>query len=204
MKSIYAARALLIAQIFTTLALPPCDVQASQLPSVFNGKNFAGWKVPEGNIWWKAESGILSVKSGPNRKGSTLWTEKQYTNFVMEFEFRFGQGTVDSGIFLRNNREQIQLGMSGSMKRDMTGSPYIMGKGYPAEAAGVKELLKQDQWNRMTIVVIGKNYSVWLNGVHVLSYDSETAVERGPVGIQLHPNNDMSIDYRKITLAELN
>ncbi len=204
MKSIYAACAMLVVQVLTTLVLPAGDVQASELPSGFNGKDFHGWKVPGGNIWWKADGGILSAKSGPNRKGTTLWTEKQYKNFVMEFEFRFGQGTVDSGIFLRNGREQIQLGMSGSMKRDMTGSPYIVGKGYPAEAVGVKKLLKQDQWNRMAIVAIGKNYSVWLNGVHVLSYDSQTAVEQGPVGIQLHPNNEMAIDYRKITLAELN
>ncbi len=204
MNSIYPACASLLLQLFTTLVLPSGNTQANELPSVFNGKDFAGWKVPVENNWWKAENGILSVRSGPSRKGSTLWTEKRYTNFVMEFEFRFGQGTVDSGIFVRNSHEQIQIGISGSLKRDMTASPYIVGKGYPVEAAGVKELLKQGHWNSMTIVAIGKNYSVWLNGVHVLSYDSVTAVEQGPVGIQLHANKDMSIDYRKITLAELN
>ena len=81
---------------------------------------------------------------------------------------------------------------------------YISGKGYPVEAKGVKDILKLDDWNHMTIVAIGKNYTVWLNGKHVMSYDSESAIEKGPIGIQLHGNRDMSCFYRKMTLAELN
>ena len=173
------------------------------LPSVFNGENFEGWKVPENNIWWEAGDGVLKVKNGPEKKGSILWTEQEYTNFVMEFEFKFGEGTVDSGVFIRDDREQIQIGISGSLKRDMTGSPYIAGKGYPVEAEGVKELLKLDDWNEMTIVAKGNNYSVWLNGTPVMKYTSDTAVEKGPVGIQLHGGKVMAIAYRNIGIAEL-
>lgn len=173
------------------------------LPLAFNGKDFTGWVVPENNIWWKAEDGILKVQSGPEQKGSTLWTEKEYGNFVMEFEFKMGEGTVDTGIYVHNEKEQIQIGISGSLKRDMTGSPYIAGKGYPVEAKGVKELLKLDDWNRMTIVVKGKDYTVWLNDAFVMTYNSETAVEKGRIGIQLHGGKDMAVDFRNIRIAEL-
>ena len=177
---------------------------ADALPSIFNGSDLTGWKVePEGkNVWFKANNGVLDVKSGPNKKGSTLWTEKEFTNFVMQFEFKFGEGTVDTGVYVRNSKEQIQIGESGSLKRDMTGSPYISGKGYPVEAE-VKDVIKMDDWNHMTIVAIGKNYTVFLNGKHVMTYDSESAIEKGPVGIQLHGNRDMSAFYRNITLSEL-
>ena len=178
-------------------------LRANELPSAFNGKDLAGWKVPENNIWWKAESGVLKVRSGPQKKGSNLWTVKQYRNFIMELQFKFVSGTIDSGVFVRNGSEQIQIGISGSLKRDLTASPYISGKGYPVEAKGVKKLLKLDEWNSMTIVAKGGNYSVWLNGKSVMTYDSETAVEQGPVGIQLHGGRDMAIDYRDIRLAEL-
>jgi hypothetical protein len=114
-----------------------------------------------------------------------------------------GEGTVDSGIFLRNDHDQIQIGISGSLQRDLTASPYIPGKGYPVEAEGVGELLRPEDWNDMTIVAIGHNYSVWLNGKHVMSYDSESAIEKGPIGIQLHPGRAMSIEYRNIRVAEL-
>jgi hypothetical protein len=185
--------------VFCTVPLS----QAENLPQIFNGRDLSGWVAPENNTWWKAEHGVLKVQSGPNKKGSTLWTQKEYSNFIMEFEFKFGEGTIDTGIFVRNGKEQIQIGISGSLKRDMTGSPYIAGKGYPVEAEGVKELLKLDNWNAMTIVAKGKNYSVWLNGKPVMTYHSESAVKKGPVGIQLHGSRVMSVDYRKITLAEL-
>ncbi|MGI9456356.1 MAG: 3-keto-disaccharide hydrolase, partial [Aeoliella sp.] len=67
----------------------------------------------------------------------------------------------------------------------------------------VKELLKEGDWNSMTIVAKGASYTVWLNGKMVMTYDSETAVKEGPVGIQLHAGREMAIDYRDIRLAEL-
>ena len=176
---------------------------AGDLPSAFTGHNFDGWELPERNIWWTAKNGILKLDSGPNRKGSTLWTVKEYGNFIMEFEFKMGQGTVDTGIYIRTSKEQIQIGISGSLKRDMTASPYIAGKGYPVEAKNIKQILKPKDWNHMTIVAIGKNYSVWINGQHVMSYDSESAVKRGPVGVQLHGGKDMSAEYKNIAIAEL-
>ena len=121
----------------------------------------------------------------------------------MSFEFKFGEGVVDTGIFLRSDREQIQLGISGSKKRDMTGSPYISGKGYPVEASGVSEALRPEAWNRMVITAIGQEYSVWLNGSPVLHYRSPSAVTQGPVGIQLHPGNEMTTWFRDIRIAEL-
>lgn len=179
------------------------DSPAQKMKKVFNGKTLDGWAVPENNIWWSAGKGILSVKNGPDKKGSVLWTEKQYKDFVVQTDFRFGGGTVDSGIFLRNDKQQIQIGISGSLKRDMTGSPYIPGKGYPVEAEGVKELLKTDGWNTMKVEAKANVYTVWLNGQKVMTYTSENAIEQGPIGLQLHPKNEMSIDFRNIKVAEI-
>lgn len=179
------------------------EAQAQKMKKVFNGKTLNGWVVPENNIWWSAGNGILSVKNGPERKGSILWTEKTYKDFVVQTDFRFGGGTVDSGIFLRNDKQQIQIGISGSLKRDMTCSPYIPGKGYPVEAEGVKSLLKTDGWNTMKVQAKGNEYTVWLNGEKVMTYTSENAIEEGPIGLQLHPKNEMSIDFRNIRVAEI-
>ena len=175
------------------------------LKPIFNGKDLAGWKVPEGNDaagWYKAVDGVLEIRSGKKQQGSVLWTEKSYKDFVVSFDFRFGEGVIDSGVHVRN-KDQIQIGISGSLKRDMTGSPYIPGKGYPVEAEGVKELLKADAWNSMKIQAVGKKYTVWLNGKQVMTYESDSAIEEGPIGIQLHAKRDMAIDYRNIRLGEL-
>ena len=170
MKALHQAIIALLSSLFILFA----SSQAfAQLPAAFNGHDFSGWVLPENNIWWKAGQGVLSVKNGPDQTGSILWTEKEYGDFVVQLEFRMGEGTVDSGVFIRNDKEQIQIGISGSLKRDMTASPYIPGKGYPVEAEGVAALLKLTDWNKMTIVAVGQNYSAWLNGKKVMSYDSE-------------------------------
>ena len=176
-----------------------------ELKPIFNGKDLAGWRAPKGNEeagWYKAVDGVLKVQSGPKKKGSILWTENKYRNFVMEYDFRFGEGVVDSGVHVRN-QDQIQIGISGSLKRDMTCSPYIPGKGYPVEARNIKKLLKAKDWNTMRIQAIGKEYTVWLQGEKVMTYKSASAIEEGPLGIQLHGSRDMSIDYRNLKLAEL-
>ena len=191
--------------LFSALTVFCCygDENASgETNSIFNGKDLSGWKVPKNNIWWLVKDGELQVRSGPKKKGGILWTENEYKDFVFECEFRFGEGTIDSGIHLRN-KDQIQIGISGSLKRDMTASPYIPGKGYPVEAEGVADLLKAKDWNHLKIVVKGKNYTTHLNGKKVMTYDSDSAIEKGPVGIQLHGARNMSIDFRNIKLGEL-
>ena len=195
--SLLAIVSILVSSSFTSLEKEP------KLKKIFNGKNLDGWKAPEGNIWWSADNGILTAKSGPDKKGSILWTENDYKDFIIQADFKFGEGTIDSGIFIRCEEQQIQIGESGSLKRDMTCSPYIPGKGYPVEAEGIKDLLKMDDWNTIKVKAVGSVYTMWLNGKQVLTYDSDTAIERGPVGIQLHPGREMHIDFKNILFAEL-
>ena len=179
------------------------NAQKSKMKKIFNGKNLEGWVVPAPASCWTVSKGVLLVKSEPTKKGAILWTEKSYQNFVLQAEFLMGEGTVDSGFFLRSENDQIQIGISGSLKRDMTGSPYIPKLRYPVEATGVKELLKPKEWNSLQIKVIGNTYTAYLNGKQVMTYTSEGMIASGPIGIQLHPGNEMSISYRKIMLAEL-
>ena len=193
----------------TFLALIASATQAAKenpqkLKSIL-GDDLSGWKVPAGNDkanWYTIKDGVLVIQSGPKKKGSVLWTEKKFKDFIVELDFRFGEGTVDSGVHVRN-RDQIQIGISGSLKRDMTCSPYIPGKGYPVEAKNIKKLLKAKDWNTMRIRAVGKKYTVWLQGEEVMNYESSSAIEEGPIGIQLHGNRNMGIDYRNIKVAEL-
>jgi len=183
-------------------ALSSALVAQEKFEPVFNGKDLSGWKAPEKNVWYLVQDGILQLRSSKDKKGSVLWTEKEYENFVMELEFKFISGTIDSGVHVKSD-DQIQIGISGSLKRDMTASPYIPGKGYPVEAEGVKELLKMDDWNQMRIEVRGTEYAVSLNGKKVMTYKSESGKAKGPIGLQLHGDRDMAIDYRNLKVEEL-
>ena len=194
---------LLCCAVFLTSAT--ALVAGPKLKPIFNGKDLSGWEVPDGNDeagWYKAVEGVLKIQSGSKKKGSILWSKKKYRNFVVEIEFRLGEGRVDSGMHVRT-KDQIQIGISGSLNRDMTCSPYIPGKGYPVEAKNIKKLLRPKDWNTMRIQAIGKEYTVWLQGEKVMTYKSDSAIDEGPIGIQLHGGRNMAIDYRKLKLAEL-
>jgi hypothetical protein len=178
-------------------------VSGQKLKKIFNGKNLNGWVVPlPNNDNWTVKDKMLLVKSSDDRKGSILWTEKTYKDFIVEVEYKDVSGIVDSGVFLRGENDQIQIGISGSLKRDLTASPYIPGLRYPSEAK-TDGILKVGDWNTLKIKLVDKTYTVWLNGQEVMTYVSEKIPASGPVGIQLHPGNNMSIQYRKILLAEI-
>ncbi len=179
----------------------PLIAQQPKLVKIFNGKDLTGWKAPENNSWWKAKHGRLSAKSSPGKTGSILWTVQQYQDFIFQTDFKMGDGVVDSGVFLRSENDQIQIGISGSLKCDMTASPYIPDLKYAVEAKGVKEILKPKGWNTLKIKAVGKSYTVWLNGVEVMKYTSEKMPASGPIGLQLHPGNEMSIFFKNIKVA---
>lgn len=182
---------------------PKAQPEETGMTEIFNGENLEGWQVPENNIWWSVEDGLLKAVSDTSQTGSILWTAKEYGDFIVQADFKMGEGTVDSGIFVRSEDQQIQIGESGSLKRDMTASPYIPGKGYPVEAEGVQDLLDMDGWNTLKVRVQGPNLTTWLNGEEVMNYTVEEAPERGPIGLQLHPNRDMNIDFRNIMVEEI-
>lgn len=180
-------------------ALLLSGIAGAEPEKIFNGTGLEGWNV-KGAAYWTAADGVLKGESDAKQQASVVWTDKSYKDFTVELEFRFS-GDIDSGIFLRHENEQIQIGTSRSLKRDLTGSPYIgsLGK-YPQEAKGVKEALKADDWNKMKIVAKGNTYTVSLNGTQVIEYVSATAKESGPIGLQIHAGVKMKIEFRNLTV----
>lgn len=172
--------------------------------AIFNGKDLTGWRVDSKSkaTHWTAKDGVLFCQSDPKKAGSVLWTEKDYSNFTLTLEFKYGEGTIDSGVMVRNDKDQIQIGISGSLKRDLTASPYIPGKGYPVEGKEAIAAVKQKDWNKLKIEVDGKTYKTWLNGVEGTTYTSDSATLKGPLGLQLHASRDMSISFRNIVIEE--
>jgi len=199
----------IIHSFLLTLALVAAangQTEQPEMKTIFDGSDLSHWAVPKDNIWWTTDEGTLWAKSDVDKIGSILWTKKKYRDFVVQMDFKFGAGTVDSGIYMRGDdhrNAQIQIGESGSLKRDMTASPYVPKQGYPVEAEGIKDLLKRDDWNTMRAIALGNTYKVWLNGKEVMNYTLEDANLKGPIGIQLHPGNEMTIQFKNISVAKL-
>jgi hypothetical protein len=55
----------------------------------------------------------------------------------------------------------------------------------------------------MRVKCEGKNFTVWLNGIEVLQYLSDTIPIEGQIGLQLHPKNEMAIQFRNILIQDI-
>ncbi len=182
----------------------PTDVP---LEPLFNGKDLTGWKVPAENPWWKAVDGVLVGNSDEKKKGNVLYTEKSYKDVVVETEVRFPDD-IDSGIFFRKPELQVQIGVSRSLKKDMTCSIYAKrkidkGAHYIGVAQGVDKLLKLNEWNTIRTEIRGPVTKVWLNGTHVLTFEAEDFAGEGPIGLQIHPGVVMKVEFKNMKVGEL-
>jgi Domain of Unknown Function (DUF1080) len=177
--------------------LPP----TASLPPIFNGEDFTGWKVPA-EPYWHVVDGVIVGQSDEQKKGSMLYTEKAYGDVIVEGEVRF-TGEIDSGIMVRKPELQVQIGVSRSLKRDMTCSFYN-GK-YPEEARAARaaELLKPGEWNRIRVEAKGDTFTVWLNGEQVSQYKNAAYAEPAPIGLQIHGGLVMKVEFRDLRALAL-
>ena len=57
--------------------------------SLFNGRDFTGWKVPAGdNGHWRIVDGVIDYDAESEAKEKDLWTERTYRDFVLRVDWR--------------------------------------------------------------------------------------------------------------------
>jgi hypothetical protein len=203
MPAFRAARAAVATVVFALAPLishaeAPADVP---LEPIFNGRDLTGW-TPSAGPFWRVENGVLIGENDAAQTGSMLHSERAYGDVVVEAECRFS-GEIDSGIMLRKPELQVQIGISRSLKRDMTCSFYT-GK-YPEEARAPKaaDLLKPDDWNRIRVQAKGDTFTVWLNGEQVSTYTNAKYAEPAPIGLQIHKGLPMKVEFKNIRARAL-
>lgn len=177
---------------------------------LFNGKDLTNFKAEESKEFWRVEDGVLIGENNAAKKGNYLWTEKDYRDFVIEFDVRWKGTTergVDTGVEMRKPNIQLQLGISGSLKVDMSGSWYTGGKEKYPEAGQAKEaktLMKPEgEWNHFRIQAKGDTFTCWINGQKASEYTDPKFSGAAPIGLQIHPGVVMKCEYRNIQFAEL-
>jgi len=173
----------------------------ASLPLIFNGHDLTGWRVPA-EPYWNVVDGVIVGQSDEAKLGSMLFTEEAYGDVVIEGEVRF-TGDIDSGIMVRKPELQLQIGVSRSLKRDMTCSFYT--GTYPEEARAPRaaELLKADEWNRIRLEAKGDTFTVWLNGEQVSRYTNAKYAEPAPIGLQIHRGVMMKVEFRDLRALAL-
>jgi hypothetical protein len=177
---------------------------------LFNGKDLTNFESEASKEFWRIEDGVLIGENNAALKGNYLWTQKSYGDFVIEFDVRWKGTTergVDTGVEMRSPKIQLQLGVSGSLRVDMSGSFYTGGKpAYPEEgqAKEAKSLMNPEgQWNTFRIQAKGDTFTCWINGKKASEYTNSKFSGAAPIGLQIHGNVVMRCEYRNVRIAEL-
>lgn len=173
---------------------------------LFNGRDLTGWTAPDMEKFWRVEQGVLVGENDEKMAGSYLWTQREYGDFILEFDVRW-TGEIDSGVELRQPSMQLQLGVSRSLKVDMTGSFYIGTPVRYPEAGQAKNFARlmhpEGQWNTFRLEAKGAEFTVWINGQPAALYSNVKFSGKAPLGLQIHAGLKMKVEYRNLRVAVL-
>jgi hypothetical protein len=196
-------------------ATPP--VLTAPVP-LFNGRDTSGW-VQVLDSKWIVENGVLLARQDPaGRRGGESWlfTEKDFTDFLLAVKFRVTPGG-NSGVFLRDPISRADRlaaadgGSQGPWESGIEANINAVDPDYPtgslwAIAKGAKGVERAGDWNDMVIEVRGDRVSTWVNGQIAVSGATQTRSKRGGIGLQRHGTptyRDKLVEFKQIDIQEL-
>ncbi|MDR1022964.1 MAG: DUF1080 domain-containing protein [Prevotellaceae bacterium] len=169
---------------------------AQEWTPLFNGSNLKGWKKLNGNAEFKVKDGVITGISKTNTPNTFLATEKNYGDFILEFDFRIDDG-LNSGVQFRSqslkeyNKGRVhgyQFEIDPS-DRKWTGGVYDEARRgwlYPMTAnPKSKNAFKNGEWNTARIEAIGNSIATWVNGIPCTNLWDDAAPE-GFIALQVH------------------
>jgi len=163
---------------------------AEDFVPLFNGEDLTGWIGD--TVGYVAEERKIVIY--PKRGSGNLYTEKEYSDFVLRFEFKLTPG-ANNGLGIRAPLEgdaayvgmELQiLDNSALIYKDL--KPYqYHGSIYgvvPAKRGYQKPV---GEWNYQEVIVKGTKITVILNGVTIVDADIQEAIDRGTMDGRDHP-----------------
>jgi|TARA_B100001093_G_scaffold115294_1_gene107691 hypothetical protein len=191
--------------ILLTLTFPVFTHSQDEAPlPIFDGKTLDGWKsndVLVASHWLVSEGQIIG--DNPDKKGSVLWTEKNFKDYELTLDYQTDSPDYDSGVFIRSPGHQVQIGVSRSLKIDLSGCLYcpkdLQGK-YPIQSDKVKTAHRLGKWNTLKIRVINHRIITHLNGLLIADYMSITMPKEGPIGLQVHGGVHQKMRFKNFDL----
>lgn len=185
----------------TPAKIAPLDRELTPLfPN--DGVVAAGWTVrhwedvskpPVEDLKWEVKEGVLYGTGGlPDDKwvGTWLLSEKEYGDFVIDFEFHLGKDWGNGGLALRAplNGDPAYDGMELQLTEPHyqlsmfpEATPAQLTGGIYLAIAPKEQAYKPNAWNHLRVELVGSSLRAWLNEtlIHDANLDEEhVAVKR--------------------------
>lgn len=212
------------------IVLMSCKMESST--SLFNGKDLEGWHidVPEMDTVPSAinpfivRDGMLVSLGTPQ---GHLITDKEYSNFRLEVEYRFAGVPGNCGVLVyastpRSLYEMFPKSIEVQMMHENAGDFWcivedievdnMLERRGPKEEWGITEGKKRrilnltdgsekpvGQWNSMTIECLGNELKVWVNGDFV-NHGYNATASNGQIALQAEGSE---VEFRKVVLTPI-
>ncbi len=166
---------------------------------------------------WELEDGVVTLTPRPGEKGwsrwsAYLWSETEYDDFEIVFDWRVEKGGNSGFYFNVGDRDdpvrkgiEVQIYDSHGKGDKKKLSDHDAGGTIPGKAPTKNAARPAGQWNRFHITVKGDRLTVKLNGEVVNDLDlkegrTKDRPEKGYIGFQDHAHK---ISLKEIKVREL-
>lgn len=186
---------------------------------LFNGTDLTGWTPRGGTAKFEVKDGCIIGTCVKGSNSTYLSTDaNEYTDFIFTCDMKWD---VDgnTGVQFRSqvkeekNKETVfgpQAEMEGFEKnRGWSGGVYGQSCGgyfYPLwleEHKQVRDALKKDDWNRITISAKGNVVKTWVNGIPAAHWVGDGTYAKGFFSLQIHKGSQGQVRFKNLLVKEL-
>lgn len=201
------------------LLIPTLFGEDTGFTTLFNGKDLNGWKLVGGKgPGYVVQNGVILC---PEDGGGNLFTEKEYSNFVLRLEYKMTAG-ANNGVGIRAPFEgdaayvgmEIQiLDDTNERYKGKIHSEQHVGSVYDVWPARTGYQKPAGEWNDYEITANGRNIQIKLNGV-IINHVNLDDVKEAAV-LQKHPGlarrsghvgflgHGTRLEFRNVRIKEL-
>ena len=181
--------------------------------SLFDGETLKGWSVHSGHATYMVEDGAIvgqAVKKSPN---SFLCTEREFSDFILEFEVYLDDDELNSGVqfrsqiakqemnfWFRNDQGkyqshiipadrvygyQVEISAGGGSGGVYDEARRAMMPWWPEDGSPESKAFKTKQWNKYRVECRGDSIKTIINGVVITDFRDGLSMQ-GIIGLQVH------------------
>ncbi len=203
------------------LFLLACSCAFAQLPAgvkppgedwvqLYNGKDLSGWNKVGNEEWVVEPDGVLRGRTVTQDYGY-LQTDRDYKDFTFSVRFKC-EGNGNSGIYFHTRFKPGTADVSQGAQFEIdcrigrhTGGVYGYGRAWIVWPAPENEtVVRQSDWNEMTVTVQGNRFISRLNGVPMVDFtDPKAPFLDGTIALQLHSGGEGNMLFKDIWIRDL-
>jgi len=196
-----------ICLLFVALLTSCASFEKNEAVALFDGKTLSGWEIIPGGEWSVKDGMIYGTQKKSEKRFGMLITKKQYSDFEVSLKYKAMNG--NSGFYFRTAKtDQYVKGLQAeidSWGNNVGGLYETFGRDWTVVVSPKKvaAFYKKHDWNEMMVRAVGKDVSVYVNGVKTAELENDPSPTEGFFGFDLHGGMDMEVYFKDITIKDL-